>query len=320
MEQQKNIAYSRKSHDNDLPQSAISIPEPFTSHRLEIIPFDSGLTMFMTEMTLSQPMTIPYTVETGNSFALYFLISGEVSCRFPHLKNSSSNYDSLSCAYHNMPDGDGVAHFGAREPIRSVSINFDEQAIHQLLGDNIALLPGKDKMLKEGGAYFNIARSLLPSMTLSAHRALCCPTGTQHNRLFLESKMLELVTLYLLDAQRLNRRSNGPMTGSISLAVRDKLQAAREILMAECAAPPTITALSRRIGLNECTLKYAFKRQFETTIYGFVQKERMRKAKALIEGGMTVSQAASQVGYVNFSHFAKAFRKIYGPSPSKLRC
>ncbi|MBK1707265.1 helix-turn-helix transcriptional regulator [Halochromatium glycolicum] len=93
-----------------------------------------------------------------------------------------------------------------------------------------------------------------------------------------------------------------------------------DILHAELEADHTIASLARRVGLNECSLKAAFRRVTETTIAAYLRDQRMHHARALIEHeGQSVLQAALAVGYANPSHFATAFRKVHGRLPSSLR-
>jgi len=51
-----------------------------------------------------------------------------------------------------------------------------------------------------------------------------------------------------------------------------------------------------------------------------VRKIRMEKAKSLLENPeITISEIANRVGYVNTSHFARAFRNECGLNPSDFR-
>ncbi|MCM3267985.1 helix-turn-helix transcriptional regulator [Paenibacillus elgii] len=83
------------------------------------------------------------------------------------------------------------------------------------------------------------------------------------------------------------------------------------------AQPPSLLALSRKISLNDYKLKIGFKEVFEMTVFEFVRRQRMEKARVLLENGsLNVNQAASLEGYNNFSHFSALFKKTYGVNPS----
>ncbi len=102
-----------------------------------------------------------------------------------------------------------------------------------------------------------------------------------------------------------------------SRQTRGAIDEAIDILRHEWTDPPGISALARRVRLNECYLKKGFRWQTGMTIGAYVRQLRMAKAKELIEsGGYSVLDAAVFVGYSNPGHFSMAFKKIYGHSPS----
>ncbi|WP_168735302.1 helix-turn-helix transcriptional regulator [Pseudothauera rhizosphaerae] len=93
-----------------------------------------------------------------------------------------------------------------------------------------------------------------------------------------------------------------------------------DILRHEFAQSHTIASLARRVGLNECYLKTAFRQVTGQTIGDFLRHTRMGRARELIENGrMTVLQACQFVGYSNPAQFAAAFRRIHGIAPSSLK-
>lgn len=96
---------------------------------------------------------------------------------------------------------------------------------------------------------------------------------------------------------------------------------AKAILMENYASPPTISELSKMIALNEYKLKIGFRELFGKSIHGFVRSIRMENAKYLLENrDLSIGQIANLSGYVNASHFARAFREEYGLNPNNFRC
>lgn len=94
---------------------------------------------------------------------------------------------------------------------------------------------------------------------------------------------------------------------------------AKNLLESELQNPPSIAELAHLIGLNETYLKIHFKAAFDSTIYGFVKKQRIQKAKELlIEKEMNVSEIAREVGYKHPTHFTAAFKKVIGISPKEF--
>jgi AraC-type DNA-binding domain-containing proteins len=57
---------------------------------------------------------------------------------------------------------------------------------------------------------------------------------------------------------------------------------------------------------------------FGSTIYDFVQTERLKKAKIMLENGKhSVQSIALELGFSNTSNFTNSFKKLCGYSPSE---
>lgn len=104
----------------------------------------------------------------------------------------------------------------------------------------------------------------------------------------------------------------------VPLRERRCLLAARERLLHNLSAPPTIAELSHAVGLNQLKLKRGFKALFGTSIYEFFQRHRMDHARQLLRNH-SVTETAVMLGYSNMSHFGTAFRKQFGVLPSEAR-
>lgn len=75
--------------------------------------------------------------------------------------------------------------------------------------------------------------------------------------------------------------------------------------------------LAREIGINDHKLKVGFRQVFKTTVFGYLHDQRIERSRQLLESGeMTVTGAASAVGFANRGHFAAAFRRKFGINPS----
>lgn len=116
----------------------------------------------------------------------------------------------------------------------------------------------------------------------------------------------------------------GPQTGVQNYPISPSEQAAlykvRDILTHQYAEAPTIPQLAKMVALNEYRLKQGFRELFGKTMYEFSRELKMANAKSLLENReLTISQIAYEVGYLNVSHFARAFRKEYGQNPSDFR-
>lgn len=79
---------------------------------------------------------------------------------------------------------------------------------------------------------------------------------------------------------------------------------------------PKIENLSRIALMSETKLKTFFKKAFGMGLYEYYQKNRMHKAKELLETTKySVSEVGSFLGYQNLSNFSHAFKKEFGQLP-----
>lgn len=81
--------------------------------------------------------------------------------------------------------------------------------------------------------------------------------------------------------------------------------------------PPNVTELSKTFMLNEKKLKQNFKNTYGCTIYAFVIRERMKKAKKLLFQNHNVNELAMLLGYQSVSHFIKVFKTHHGCTPKE---
>jgi AraC-like DNA-binding protein len=94
---------------------------------------------------------------------------------------------------------------------------------------------------------------------------------------------------------------------------------AKEILLAECIDPPTIEVLAHRCATNASKLKKVFKKVYQSTLYGYVQKLRLEEANMLLrKEHLSIGEIARRVGYRHQGHFSKLFFETYGVYPREL--
>lgn len=74
------------------------------------------------------------------------------------------------------------------------------------------------------------------------------------------------------------------------------------------------------VSLNPAYLSRLFKKTTGQNLIDYLIKTKMNHAKQLFDSSaMTVSAIAQQVGYCNFSHFTKMFKKQFGVNPQDYR-
>ncbi|MDQ8190107.1 AraC family transcriptional regulator [Roseibacillus persicicus] len=77
----------------------------------------------------------------------------------------------------------------------------------------------------------------------------------------------------------------------------------------------TIEELAARAGMSRAVFHRKFKQATAMSPIQFVKSMRLNKAAMKIAQGMTVNEAAQEVGYQSSSQFSRDFKKRYGQSP-----
>lgn len=206
----------------------------------------------------------------------------------------------------------------ADKSLLCINVDIPPSILETFLGDSPELDRNRLSHLMqpdEKSCYHRIASTTV-AMKTAAHQLLNCPFEGVTKKMYLESKIWELMSL-LID-EELRRQDVDRSKNTLTSDVIERIHYARSILLEQLDNPPSLSNLARKVQLNECILKRGFRQVFGETAFSCVHNHRMEWARQLlITGEVNVSEAARKVGIVNRGHFAAAFRKKYGVSPSE---
>ena len=156
--------------------------------------------------------------------------------------------------------------------------------------------------------------STTPEIRLVLQQLLDCPPERKLRKLYLEGKVLELLSLFCDEA--IGKQKN---TKDISREDYRCLMKAREIIDNHFLHPLTIAQIAEQCFLSETKLKQGFKICFNCTVYEYIVEKRMEMAYRLLQSGKyKVKDVVWMVGYTNASHFIDAFKKRYGVTPGEI--
>ncbi|MCD8492238.1 MAG: AraC family transcriptional regulator [Geovibrio sp.] len=153
------------------------------------------------------------------------------------------------------------------------------------------------------------ARLIINQLTNSSYQGAM-------NRLFLESKSMELIVRQLYEISSCCGKCNCVrlLKGDI-----ERIMEARNILQNSVGCPPSLDELARRVGINITKLKQGFRSVFETTPYAFLRSERMRIAENMLkDSSFNITEISHQLGFSDTSHFIREFVKFYGTTPGRF--
>lgn len=201
----------------------------------------------------------------------------------------------------------------------SIAVHIDEQYLKELIRDEADKMPGDFIEILYNNIEYppdeRFTSGVNPEMLSVLSSLYQCPKTGNMNRFYLASKANELICLKLFQLMEQNR------PGALKMTKQDRQNviSAREFLLKDLAAPPSINELSRMAGINRLKLQQGFRQEFGTTVYDYLNHCRMERSMELLSKKQnTVSETAAIVGYSNISKFINAFKKRYGITPGKL--
>ncbi|EDX85995.1 transcriptional regulator, AraC family protein [Synechococcus sp. PCC 7335] len=202
----------------------------------------------------------------------------------------------------------------ANDEIRKVDIHLNSsESLTQTVSDTLNRLPRAISQKVTTGSYTEEINRITPAMRVALEQIFCCPFQGKTKQLYLESKCLELIALKLEQIQGIHTQSNAAVLGPDDI---ERIYLAENILTQEIENPPSLVLLAKRVKLNEHKLKVGFRQVFDTTVFGYLHRYRMEKARQLLDQQrMNVKEVSRAVGYANQSRFAVAFRREFGINP-----
>jgi AraC family transcriptional activator of pyochelin receptor len=202
----------------------------------------------------------------------------------------------------------------AKEPKLAVDIHLEPAVFKSIVGNfSDILTPDLRRMIDSDDCYpVSPFRTITPAMQLALTQILNCSYQGVLKQMYLESKSVELLVLFLSQAQ-----SDSEIASKIQLQPDDvdRIHEAKKILIQQIDDPPTLLTLARQVGLNDRKLKQGFRQVFNTTVFGYLHQYRMEKARQLLLEQWSISAIATAVGYASPTAFNAAFRRKFGTSP-----
>lgn len=202
----------------------------------------------------------------------------------------------------------------------AATISCDADYLNDALGLAALSLPTRLRRFLDTGAadmfYLNFPITL--DMVTATRALLASDYRGELKKINAEAKTLDLLCQFfrrLEEIEASDRR--GPMLVGRE---RDIVEAARSHLEHSFVSPPTVLALAHELGTNETKLSDTFKQAFGATIFDYIQKLRMERARELLlSTELSITCVAYEVGYEYPGNFATAFKRHFGVTPRCVR-
>ncbi len=206
------------------------------------------------------------------------------------------------------------------EVVKALHIYMDMETLTKFFPPEAASLPKEilsliessgDKNRKNSRPFY-ICTPINPRAYMVLQQLFTCPCQGPVKRLYLEAKAMELVALQMETMTGSSCKKSMPLTRQD----RERIYAARDILLNNLDHLPSLAELAQKSGLNQTKLKKGFREVFHTTVIGCVNEYRLDQSRKLLEQGeLTVSEVAYQLGFYDPTHFIRHFKARFGVTP-----
>lgn len=244
---------------------------------------------------------------------VHFLFARDSEVLFEFSPHYSRNLKSGS--YFLLYDQNRDLNVRLHTSTRILCVCIHPEVLHSWLVDDYDDIPHRD--FNGFGVKEYSEHVISPQTDLVVGELLEKRFPTSLSKLYVNAKVRELMS-YCYDIPPEQRYENCPFLKDQENV--ERIKTARKILIGNMADPPSLSELSRQIGMNEYNLKVGFKNVYGLPAYKYLQQYRLEHARRMLQSGIyQVSEISDEVGYTTASHFIEAFRKRYGITPKQYQ-
>ncbi len=248
-------------------------------------------------------------------FAFYGSGNVELEIKYENKTTTVNNTTGLAISFFGNSKVEFAHKISPDKPLQSISIftkiknlNALPDGESEIFKEYLPQLLNPKANFVEGPSFY-----MTPDIQNAVHKIMTTPYKGNTRTLFLKSQVNELLSHFFAFL------SSGKVE-CINDKERDKLFQAKEIIINNISKPPSLSELSKLIGLNNNKLKRNFKELFGIPVFKFLQEERLNKAYELLrDNNMTIQETAWFVGYESLSSFSNAFQKKFGARPNEIK-
>ncbi len=253
----------------------------------------------------------------GDVIGFAFYGSGNVELEIKYEKNTKivTNTTGIAISFFGNSKVEFSHKIAPNKPLQSISIFTKTKNLHtlpdgegEIFREHLDHLINPQANFVEGPSFY-----MTPEMQNAVQKILTTQYKGNTRLLFLKSQVNELLAHFFAFIAT-------DKVDSITNEERDKLFQAKEIISNNISKPPSLSELSKLIGLNNTKLKKNFKELFGIPVFKYLQEERLNKAYELLcNCDQSVRETAWFVGYESLSSFSNAFQKKFGARPNEIK-
>jgi len=249
-------------------------------------------------------------------FAFYNSGNVELNIKYGNQTKTVNNTSGIAISFFGN-NKVGFSHkIEPNKPLQSISVFIELKKLNalpeveqEIFNQYLPQLINPNADFVEGPSLY-----MTPDMQNAVQKIMTTQYKGSTRLMFLKSQVNELLSHFIAYIA-------SDKVESITDLDRNKLFQAKEIIVNNISKPPSLSELSKLIGLNNNKLKKNFKELFGIPVFKFLQEERLNKAHELLssKNGMSVNETAWFVGYESLSSFSNAFQKKFGARPNEIK-
>ncbi len=211
------------------------------------------------------------------------------------------------CCPMSMPVKAGTPSASPDNPLYGVFITLDRHVMTELAME-----------MENAGGVLSVAKSDLRTQGIRLAHWDAAFTDALLRLLHLGASPMDTA---VLGSGRLRELHYAVLKGEAGVFARQAFGAGNAIarsiahVSSDLSTPVTIDEMATRAGMSRAVFHRKFKQVTTMAPIQFVKSMRLNNAAMKIAGGMTVNEAAMDVGYVSPSQFSREFKRMYGQSP-----
>lgn len=283
------------------------------------IDFAQGLSLFISNYYQKEDLDLNLTFNKMKDLTLFFNQGEEIEISDVDSGQICKVSPGEMCIFDGKRKGN-YEFLNAGEHTKFLIVWVDKEKFIEKSGCELESLPDEIKQLleeKDAGKTFQYTTSFNPAVAKSVRKIFGSEEINLENKLFLESKALELLT-YIFKNFRIEKSEN---QSNYKFTEEDfrQIKNLAHVMKENVANKLTVKELAKLSGINQNKLQIGFKLTHGKTINQYLVKIRLEAAhKLLEEGKYSVADVAEKVGYTNKGYFAKIFHEEFGSLPSDL--
>lgn len=274
-------------------------------------------TLNLWDSTSSKNIKIETPENLNECFALIFMLKGYTQNEYQMKLNKKVQTTWKKGTYNALYYyGNSVSTTLMSEtPIQAIELLLKKEFILELqkkyFPNNSMLSPfGKKNFYRSFQQEENLSLSL--KIKSIFHELFQLQVPRMNYQMHLDAQILDFLFHYF---STLNQSKNRTLIKEEK--IQSKIYLAKTIIEENYASPLSLTKLALEVGTNLCTLKKAFKKEFNTTIFNYITEKRMEQAILLLQQtDIPIQEVAQKVGYAYHTHFSSAFKRRFGITPS----